>query len=50
MNKLLIEIVKESYGFTTKQAKDYIKTISNVAKQYLIDGYKQTAKKAFYND
>lgn len=46
----LIEIVKNNYGMTTKEAKEYIKTINEETKKALIDGFKQNAKKAFYDD
>ena len=49
-NKLLIEAIKSIYGFTTKEAKIYIKTISKKRKELLIDGFKQAVKKAWYND
>lgn len=49
-NKLLIESVKSFYGFTTKEAKNYVKTITEKRKQFLIEGYKQNIIKSFYND
>ena len=49
-NKLLIESIKSIYGFTTKEAKIYIKSISEKRKQYLIDGFKNAVKQCYYND
>lgn len=46
----LIEIVKYNFGFTTKEAKAYIKTINEQAKENLIKGFEQNAKKCFYED
>lgn len=46
----LIEIVKNNYGMTTKEAKEYIKTINEETKKALINGFYQNAKKSFYND
>ena len=46
----LIEIVKYNFGFTTKEAKAYIKTINKQTKENLINGFKQNAKKCFYED
>lgn len=49
-NNLLIEAIKSIYGFTTKEAKTYIKSISEKRKQLLIDGFKQAIKQSYYND
>lgn len=46
----LLEIVKYNFGFTNKEAEDYIKSINEKTKKALIDGYYQETKKAFYND
>lgn len=46
----LLLIVKLNYGYNTKQAKQYIKTLSQKQKDFLIEGYKQQCKQAFYND
>ena len=46
----LLLIVKINYGFTTKEAKAYIKTLSDKQKECLIEGANNTAKKSFYND
>jgi hypothetical protein len=46
----LIEIVKNNYGMTTKEAKNYIKTINEETKKALFDGFYKNAKKSFYND
>lgn len=44
----LLDAVIASYGFTKKEAKDYIKTLSDESKELLVKGFKQDAKKAFY--
>lgn len=46
----LIEIIKSDYGFTEKQAKEYIKTISKKQKELIIKGFENNAKKSFYED
>ena len=43
----LIEIVKEMYGFTTKEAKQYLKTISEEHKKALNDYFVNNARKSF---
>ena len=48
--ELLIESIKSIYGFTTKEAKIYIKSISEKRKQYLIEGIKKSIKDCYYND
>jgi hypothetical protein len=49
-NNLLIEAIKSIYGFTTKEAKIYIKGISEKRKQYLIEGFEKAIKQSYYND
>lgn len=46
----LLEIVKSDYGMTTKEAKEYIKTIDNKTKQALKNGFYSNAKITFYED
>ena len=46
----LLEIVKYNFGFTNKEAKNYIKSIDEKTKEALIAGYNQETKKAFYED
>lgn len=49
-NKLLIEIIKSNYGFTNKEAKEYLKNISCERKFYLLQGFLTEAKKSFEED
>ena len=46
----LLEIIKNFYGMTTKEAKSYIKTLSEATKIEILKGFKQNAKKAFFED
>ena len=46
----LLEIVKYNFGFTNKEAKNYIKSIDEKTKEALITGHNQEVKKAFYED
>ena len=46
----LLTIVKDFYGMTTKEAKAFTNTLSENAKNEIIKGFKQNAKKAFYED
>ena len=48
--KDLINAVKDAYGFTNKEALEYIKKIDDKTKQALIDGFKSNAKKSFYSE
>ena len=49
-NKIVIEALKSFYGYTTKEAAELARTATDERKKYLIEGYKQQNKKAFYND
>lgn len=46
----IIDIIKYNYGFTTKQAKEYLKTIDNKTIKALQKGFENEVKKSFYND
>ena len=48
--KKLIDIIKKFYGMNNKEAKQYLKTISEEQKKYLIAGFEENARKSFYND
>ena len=46
----IIDIIKEYYGFTTKEAKNYIKTTDEKTIQAIKQGFENNAKKTFYTD
>lgn len=46
----LINAVQSAYGYSKKEAKDYIKTIDDKTKEELIKGFKRDAKKSFLTD
>lgn len=45
-----IEIIKKYYGFTTKEAKIYIKSINQNTINLIKQSFNNNAKKCFYND
>lgn len=49
-NKIIIDALTSFYGFTIKEAKSYLKDMTEKRKQLIIENYKQQNKKAFYND
>lgn len=49
-DNLLLEAIKSIYGFTTKEAKKYIKSMSEKRKKLLIEGFQQSIKQSYYND
>jgi hypothetical protein len=46
----IIDIIKYEFGFSTAEAKTYLKTIDNKTQMALINGYNKQCKKAFYED
>ena len=46
----LIEIIKNNYGFTNKEAKEYIKNIDEKTKKKILEGFEKNACKSFYED
>lgn len=48
--KTLINAVKDAYGFTTKEALDWLKKASEDAKAEIVKGFKSNANKALLND
>lgn len=47
---LLLDAVMTAYGFTKKEAEDFIKTAPEGIKRALIKGFKQDAKNNFYEE
>lgn len=47
---LLIEAIKSIYGFSVAEAKIYCKGLNNKQKDYLIKGFENACKRAFYED
>ena len=45
-----LEAVKWTFGFTTKQAKEYLKTASKSLIKEIVDGYKRQSHLGFYED
>lgn len=45
-----LEIIKEYYGFNTKDAKNYIKTVNKKAIESIKKNFEDNAKKCFYTD
>lgn len=45
-----IDIIKYSFGFNTKEAKEYLKTIDKKTIEALKQGFENNAKASFYND
>lgn len=45
-----LEIIKEYYGFNTKDAKYYMKSVSYKTIEAIKKDYKKQCEKAFYND
>ena len=45
-----IDIIKENFGFTTKEAKNYLKTVDTKTIEALKQGFEKQAKTSFYND
>ena len=45
-----IEIIKNYYGLTTLQAKEYKKNVSKKTIELIKNSYENECKKAFYND
>lgn len=45
-----VEILKAYYGFTTKEAKIYKKTVSKSTIELIKKNFEQNAKKTFYDD
>lgn len=46
----IIEIIKNFYGMSTKEAREYNKKIDDKARIQLKNIYEQNAKKSFYED
>ena len=46
----MIDIIKEAYGFNTKEAKQYLKSIDEATKEKLLEGFYMSAKKSFLDD
>ena len=45
-----VEILKAYYGFTTKEAETYKKTVSKNTIKLIKKSFEQNAKKTFYDD
>lgn len=45
-----IDIIKYNFGFNTKEAKEYMKTIDIKTIEALKQGFENNAKTSFYND
>ena len=45
-----IEIIKNYYGLTTLQAKEYKKNVSKKTIELIKNSYENECKKTFYND
>jgi len=46
----LLDAVIDAYGYTEKEALDFIKTSSEETKKALVQGFRQEAKKDFYDE
>lgn len=46
----IIDIIREFYGTSIKEAKEYNKTIDDMTRTQLKIMYEQNAKKSFYED
>lgn len=46
----IIDIIKYEYGLNTKQAKEYLKNVSQETLKNLEQGFANNAKKSFYED
>lgn len=46
----ILDIVKYEFGFTTKQARQYIKNVSQETLKELETGFINNARKSFYTD
>ena len=46
----VIDIIKYNFGFNTKEAKEYLKTIDIKTIEALKQGFENNAKTSFYND
>ena len=46
----IIDIIKYNFGFNTKEAKEYLKTIDIKTIEALKQGFENNAKISFYND
>ena len=50
MDKQVIEVLRTYHGFTLKEAKERVKTMSEESKKEFIEAGKRFAKYSFYND
>ena len=46
----MVDIIKEYFGMTTKQAKEYIKNTDEKILQEIKKGFENNAKRAFIED
>ena len=46
----IIDIIKYEYGLNTKQAKEYLKNVSQETLKNLEQGFVNNARKSFYED
>ena len=46
----VIDIVKYNFGFNTKEAKEYLKTVDKKTIEALKQGFESKEKVSFYND
>lgn len=50
MDKQVIEVLRNYYGFTLKEAKERVKTMDEELKKDVIRAGKEYARYSFYND